>query len=63
MTLASDQPLAAADGRRLLRLEARNAAVPIEHKPPWIRTRLRTGPEYQALLRLIGTLVTGIDLP
>ncbi len=34
------------DGRKLLRLEARNAAVPIERKPAWIRTRLRTGPEY-----------------
>jgi lipoic acid synthetase len=53
VTLASDQPLAAADGRRLLRLEARNAAVPIEPKPPWIRTRLRTGPEYQALSELV----------
>jgi lipoic acid synthetase len=53
VTLASDKPPAAADGRRLLRLEARNAAVPIEHKPPWIRTRLRTGPEYQALSELV----------
>jgi lipoyl synthase len=53
VTLASDEPLAAADGRRLMRLEARNAAVPIEHKPPWIRTRLRTGPEYRALSELV----------
>jgi lipoic acid synthetase len=36
----------APEGRPLLRLEARNAATPIERKPPWIRTRLRTGPEY-----------------
>ena len=43
----------APDGRRLLRLEARNAAVPIERKPPWIKTRLRTGPEYTALKELV----------
>ncbi len=33
-------------GRKLLRLEVRNAAVPIERKPPWIRTKFRTGPEF-----------------
>jgi lipoic acid synthetase len=43
----------APDGRRLLRLEARNSAVPIERKPPWIRTRLRTGPEYTELKSLV----------
>jgi len=37
------------DGRRLLRLEVRNAEVAIERKPPWIRTTLRTGPEYLAI--------------
>jgi lipoic acid synthetase len=42
-----------ADGRRLLRLEARNAQTPIERKPPWIRTRVRTGPEYTALQALV----------
>ena len=42
-----------ADGRRLLRLEVRNAATPIEGKPPWIKTRLRTGPEYGALHELV----------
>ncbi|HZE67330.1 MAG TPA: lipoyl synthase [Sporichthyaceae bacterium] len=41
------------DGRRMLRLEVRNAEVPIERKPPWIRTRLRTGPEYTALHKLV----------
>jgi lipoic acid synthetase len=41
------------EGRKLLRLEVRNAAVPIERKPPWIRTRLRTGPEYTALQKLV----------
>ena len=45
--------LAAPEGRRLLRLEARNAATPIERKPPWIKTRLRTGPEYTALTDLV----------
>ncbi len=40
-------------GRRLLRIEARNAAVPIENKPPWIKTRLRTGPNYSDIHRLV----------
>jgi lipoyl synthase len=43
----------APDGRRLLRLEARNSQVPIERKPPWIKTRLRTGPEYTQLKDLV----------
>ncbi|MCX6403570.1 MAG: lipoyl synthase [Actinobacteria bacterium] len=30
----------------MIRIEARNAAVPIEKKPEWIKTRVRTGPEY-----------------
>jgi len=42
-------------GRKLLRLEVRNAAVPIEKKPEWIKTRLRTGPEYQNLQNLVKT--------
>ncbi|MGV1005841.1 MAG: lipoyl synthase [Candidatus Nanopelagicales bacterium] len=37
------------DGRKLLRVEARNAATPIEKKPEWIKTRLRTGPEFTAM--------------
>jgi lipoyl synthase len=40
-------------GRRMLRLEVRNAAVPIEKKPDWIKTRLRTGPEFTALKSLV----------
>jgi len=40
-------------GRKLLRLEVRNAAVPIERKPEWIRTRLRTGPEFTELQALV----------
>ena len=43
----------APEGRRLLRLEVRNAETPIERKPPWIRTRLRTGPEYTELKALV----------
>jgi lipoyl synthase len=37
----------------MLRLEARNSQTPIERKPPWIKTRLRTGPEYTALKQLV----------
>jgi lipoic acid synthetase len=37
----------------LLRIEARNSQVPIERKPEWIKTRLRTGPEYTALKELV----------
>jgi lipoic acid synthetase len=39
--------------RRLLRIEARNSQTPIERKPPWIKTRLRTGPQYTELRRLV----------
>jgi lipoic acid synthetase len=39
--------------RRLLRLEVRNSAVPIERKPAWIKTKLRTGPNYTSLLALV----------
>lgn len=35
---------------RLLRVEQRNAATAIERKPPWIRTRLTRGPQYQEIL-------------
>jgi lipoyl synthase len=40
-------------GRRLLRLEVRNAATPIERKPPWMKTRIRTSPEYRELAALV----------
>ncbi|HUK72286.1 MAG TPA: lipoyl synthase [Streptosporangiaceae bacterium] len=43
----------APEGRRLLRMETRNSQTPIEKKPPWIKTRLRTGPEYMALKDLV----------
>ena len=37
----------------MLRIEARNAQTPIEKKPSWIKTRVRTGPEYTALQKLV----------
>ena len=36
-----------------MRLEARNSQVPIERKPPWIKTRVRTGPAYTELRSLV----------
>ena len=41
------------DGRRLLRLEIRNAQTPIERKPEWIKTRARMGPAYSELHALV----------
>ncbi|MFG1925653.1 lipoyl synthase [Cryptosporangium sp. NPDC048952] len=41
------------DGRKLLRLEARNAETPIERKPPWIRVTAKMGPEYTDLKGLV----------
>ena len=38
----------APEGRKLLRLEVRNAETPIERKPEWIKTRAKMGPEYNA---------------
>ena len=43
----------APDGRKLLRLEVRNASVPIEKKPAWIKTTARMGPEYRDLQQLV----------
>jgi lipoic acid synthetase len=43
----------APEGRKLLRLEVRNASVPIEKKPAWIRTTARMGPEYRELQQLV----------
>ncbi len=43
----------APDGRRMLRIEARNAETPIERKPQWIRTTARMGPEYTALSSMV----------
>ncbi|WP_448061018.1 lipoyl synthase [Cellulomonas hominis] len=43
----------APEGRRMLRVEARNAETPIERKPEWIRTRATMGPEYRELQGLV----------
>ena len=43
----------APEGRKLLRIEARNALVPIERKPEWIKTRANMGPEYTRLRSLV----------
>ena len=42
-------PASAPEGRKLLRLEVRNAQTPIERKPEWIRTTAKMGPEYNAI--------------
>jgi len=39
--------------KRMLRIEARNAAVPIERKPEWIKTRAQMGPNYSNLRALV----------
>ena len=39
--------------RRLLRLEVRNAATPIERKPAWIKTTATMGPDYRELQQLV----------
>jgi lipoic acid synthetase len=41
------------EGRKLLRLEVRNAETPIERKPEWIKTKARMGPEYRQLQELV----------
>ena len=43
----------APEGRRMLRVEARNAQTPIERKPSWIRTTAKMGPEYTSLHSLV----------
>ena len=43
----------APEGRKLLRIEARNALTPIERKPEWIKTRANMGPEYTRLRSLV----------
>ncbi len=49
----SDAVRVESEGRKLLRLEVRNAETPIETKPPWIRTRARMGPEFTQLKGLV----------
>ncbi|TDQ52474.1 lipoyl synthase [Actinorugispora endophytica] len=43
----------APEGRKLLRVEARNSATPIEKKPPWIKIKAKMGPEYTELHSLV----------
>src|SRR3979490_2306708 len=43
----------APEGRRLLRIEARNAETPIERKPPWIKVKATMGPEFTQLRNLV----------
>ncbi len=43
----------APEGRKLLRIEARNAQTPIERKPEWIKTKAVMGPEYTKLRSLV----------
>lgn len=58
MTISSqDQPAnssaAAHTGQKLLRIEARNSLIPIERKPEWIKTKLKTGPKYLQIIDLV----------
>lgn len=46
---------AAPEGRRLLRVEARNAQTPIERKPSWIRTTATMGPSYSSIHSLVSS--------
>ena len=48
-----DGLVVAPEGRRLLRIEARNAQTPIERKPPWIKVKATMGPEYSQLRSLV----------
>ena len=41
------------EGRRMLRIEARNAETPIEKKPSWIKTRATMGPQFRELQGLV----------
>ena len=43
------------NGRKLLRIESRNAQTPIERKPEWIKTKAVMGPEYTKLRSLVAT--------
>ncbi|MDA2963386.1 MAG: lipoyl synthase [Actinomycetota bacterium] len=45
----------APQGRKLLRIEARNALSPVERKPEWIKVRAQMGPEYTRLRSLVSS--------
>jgi len=50
---ATESSPAPGAGRKLLRIEARNAQTPIERKPEWIKTRAVMGPQYTELRQLV----------
>ena len=41
------------NGRRMLRVEARNAETPIERKPEWIKSKAKMGPNFTELKNLV----------
>lgn len=41
------------EGRKLLRVEARNQQVPREEHPDWLKTRVSNGPNYQEMRGLV----------
>ncbi len=41
------------EGRKLLRIEAKNAQSPIESKPRWIRNQAKTGPEFRDMKKRV----------
>ena len=51
----ADRVTAAPEGRKLLRLEVRNAETPIERKPRWIKTTAHMGPNYKDLQQIVTT--------
>jgi lipoyl synthase len=51
----STEPDTRPEGRPLLRIEQRNTSTPLERKPPWIKTRAKTGPRYRELLALVSS--------
>src|SRR5215475_2843949 len=52
-TSNSSNGAVAPEGRRMLRIEARNAQTPIERKPPWIKIKAKMGPEFTAMHGLV----------
>ena len=43
----------APEGRKMLRIEQRNAATPVERKPEWIKAKVQMGPEFVQLKNLV----------
>lgn len=44
----------APEGRRMLRVEARNASIPVERKPEWMRTKVKIGTEFTEMKKRVG---------